>query len=425
MSYTIKQAVDMMPYWYEDRANNIYLLMGGPGIGKTEIVRQFAEKKGVNVVTLLASQSVPNEIAGTNGPDLSSDVMKYYEPTFLRQLKDGDILFMDELLTAPASNLAACLTMMQSRVLQGDKKLPDVMIICASNNMPVSQVSAPLRDRFWKIDIRCDKDVAAKYLASKYGGNASKLAPLITECPDDKKWNWTTPRSVEKLISQVSKMIPKTDEIEEGSGVWDFVMEVTDSYVTSKFAEYWNNRVRMLEDDEYRERCEKVAKMTEDISDKELVDTIKEAAKKAMVESKIVYDITGIGHNDCDKTIIAKLAEEPKEIPLRDFNKTAEHVLAERGCEPCEVSNTLMHLSNWRTEANQDDLDWVDENIHKWPNLMEDIVEEYNQTLFENFVDNSFDEMDLSTIIGTLQKLPIWDNISDILASMNLIGGKE
>ena len=56
---------------------------------------------------------------------------------------------------------------------------------------------------------------------------------------------------------------------------------------------------------------------------------------------------------------------------------------------------------------------------------VQEIIEEYNNNLINDMVANSFDKLDLCTIIGTLQKMPIWDNISDILSNMQLVEWKD
>jgi MoxR-like ATPase len=38
--------------------------MSNPGIGKSTIIREFAEKKGVKMVKITLSTRMPNEVAG-------------------------------------------------------------------------------------------------------------------------------------------------------------------------------------------------------------------------------------------------------------------------------------------------------------------------------------------------------------------------
>lgn len=102
------------------------ILIGDPGIGKTSIVREFAQEKGIQVVTLRLSQlDDPSQLLGypyklypvrnkyikdTEGEIVlipenqlveSSDIVgtpvtKYAAPDFVSKLKEGDILLIDD-----------------------------------------------------------------------------------------------------------------------------------------------------------------------------------------------------------------------------------------------------------------------------------------------------------------------------------------
>jgi MoxR-like ATPase len=46
------------------RRTTVPLFMSNPGIGKSTIIREFAEKKGVKMVKITLSTRMPNEVAG-------------------------------------------------------------------------------------------------------------------------------------------------------------------------------------------------------------------------------------------------------------------------------------------------------------------------------------------------------------------------
>ena len=125
-------------------------LIGAPGIGKTQAVYEHAKKVGAtNVVTIIASQILPNEVSGITMPDQESRTMEIYDHFKLGHMQDGDILFFDELLEADQSVLSACLTLIESRMLMSGKKLPDIQIIAATNpTIQPTMLKANIRQRF-------------------------------------------------------------------------------------------------------------------------------------------------------------------------------------------------------------------------------------------------------------------------------------
>ena len=85
------------------------------------------------VVTIIASQILPNEVSGITMPVVEERSMEIFDHFRLSSLKNGDILFFDELLEADQMVLSACLTLIESRELMSGRLLPDVMIVGATN----------------------------------------------------------------------------------------------------------------------------------------------------------------------------------------------------------------------------------------------------------------------------------------------------
>ena len=61
---------------YPVRQEVIPCLLGDPGIGKTQAIHQFAEAKGVKVVTFILSHALPSEVSGIRMPDLEHDELR-------------------------------------------------------------------------------------------------------------------------------------------------------------------------------------------------------------------------------------------------------------------------------------------------------------------------------------------------------------
>ena len=73
-------------------------LEGPAGIGKTAAVKQAASELGAGkVVTIIASQILPNEVSGITMPVVETKAMEIFDHFRLSSLEDNDVLFFDEL----------------------------------------------------------------------------------------------------------------------------------------------------------------------------------------------------------------------------------------------------------------------------------------------------------------------------------------
>lgn len=196
----IENAKEFLSLAYKNRSEIVVCMLGAPGIGKTDAVYQHAKEVGANVVTIIASQILPNEVSGITMPVEDTHSMEVYDHARLSSLKDGDILFFDELLEADEQVLSACLTLIESRLMMSGRKLPDVQIIAASNptKKPV-QLRASLRQRFMWIDVIYDKKVFSNYLTDRYDSRFASLSLYATD-KDDGEYNLLSPRTLCKII---------------------------------------------------------------------------------------------------------------------------------------------------------------------------------------------------------------------------------
>jgi len=191
-------------------------LKGDPGIGKTYMVYDLAEWIRNNtqyhdckVVEIIASQILPSEVSGLTMPDAETKSMQVFDHARLSSLQDGDILFFDELLQAPMQVLSACLTLIQERRMMSGKKLPNILIIAATNES-VSATSIPesIRQRFMFINIDFNINNWIDWIEEKYGNylkpdafteeNVTMLKSLFDKPRKD--YNIITPRSITKCL---------------------------------------------------------------------------------------------------------------------------------------------------------------------------------------------------------------------------------
>lgn len=113
-------------------------LFGPPGCGKSSVVEQAAELIGCQLHIINVSRISPLELEGVQMPVPHSDdekqlMLKLLHATFWTQLKEGDILLLDEFLRAFPEVYNGLLDILTSRQV-GGYKLPRVFIIAASNS---------------------------------------------------------------------------------------------------------------------------------------------------------------------------------------------------------------------------------------------------------------------------------------------------
>lgn len=183
-------------------------LLGNPGIGKTQGIYEFAKAHDRQVVEIIASQIMPSEVSGITMPDSDTKSMQVFDHARLSSLKDGDILFFDELLQAPQAVLSACLTLIQERRMMSGKKLPDIMIVAAANPLrSPTLITESIRQRFMFIELDWDSEAWCDYVESKYGCRpTTRLITLINAASKSSdKWNNLSPRTATKLLAWYQK----------------------------------------------------------------------------------------------------------------------------------------------------------------------------------------------------------------------------
>lgn len=193
---------DVMPTLlsaYQCRSEIVPCLIGAPGIGKTQGIEELAERLNVKLVTFILSNTIPSEVSGIRMPDNETKKLEVFDDSRMASLRDGDILFFDELLEAPRELWSACLTLIQSRIMASGRPLPDVFIVAASNPLasPMA-IPASVRDRFQFLEVQFDPDSWATWFENKYGKRPGSII-LNTISDTSADYNIFTPRRVEKL----------------------------------------------------------------------------------------------------------------------------------------------------------------------------------------------------------------------------------
>ena len=198
-SFTTADILPVLRSMYDMRSELAPLLLGQPGVGKTQQVQQLAREKGVKMVTFILSNALPSEVSGIRMPDNETKKLTVFDDERMASLEDGDILFFDELLEAPPMLWSSILTLVQDRTMSSGRKLPDVFIVAASNPVVSAQsVPASVRDRFQWIDVSFDYKSWEQWFADRY----DHIPPAKTEhflTGNSGQWNILTPRRFCKM----------------------------------------------------------------------------------------------------------------------------------------------------------------------------------------------------------------------------------
>ena len=233
-------------------------LVGPPGIGKTAAVMRHAEDHGSNVIKIVASRCVPSETVGMTMPNHERRSMEIYNSMQLSSLRDGDILFLDELLEADQFVLSTLLTVIESREMADGTPLPNIQIIAATNDtISPEQLKGNIRQRFMFERFKVDWIQTRNYVEDMTGFVLpDRMGSML--CDDGNDYNFLTPRSLTKLCLWIDSV--QEDKLEETAVV---INELWGSTIGSQLANCRRKRDAKIATPEAQVR-QKVQKILED-----------------------------------------------------------------------------------------------------------------------------------------------------------------
>lgn len=176
------------------------MIWGAPGIGKSSIVAQTAERHKMEMIDLRLSQLAPTDLRGL--PVADNGVSRWYPPEFLPREGRG-ILFLDELnLAPPAMQGMAQQLILDRRV--GSYTVPEGWFVWAAGNRKedraaVFDMPAPLANRFIHLNVEAHFESFKAY-ALEHEIHEHLLAflsfrPALLHKLDPQQPAWPSPRS--------------------------------------------------------------------------------------------------------------------------------------------------------------------------------------------------------------------------------------
>lgn len=181
-------------------------VVGGPGSGKTAVINALARRVvHVNCRTLIASIHEPPDFSGFACPDMAKGVVRLLPVGELwADLKDGDIVFLDELPCTPPATQAALLRPIAEDWV-GDRQLPRISWVAAGN--PVEQsaggwhLAPPMANRFTHLSWNMDVGLWTEGLIS-----GDWELPTIPDVPKD--WEKTHGPEGRALVGAFVRKVP-------------------------------------------------------------------------------------------------------------------------------------------------------------------------------------------------------------------------
>jgi len=146
-----------------NRQHTPVMLWGPPGVGKSQIIAQIAQRHAVPLIDIRLSQMEPTDLRGI--PFRNGDLVEWSVPAMLPDaVRHGEhgILFLDEITSAPPTVSAAAYQLILDRRL-GEYTIPAGWAIFAAGNRQGDRgvtysMPAPLANRFTHYEVEANLD---------------------------------------------------------------------------------------------------------------------------------------------------------------------------------------------------------------------------------------------------------------------------
>ncbi|MVU77037.1 AAA domain-containing protein [Nocardia sp. ET3-3] len=172
-------------------------LWGAPGIGKSSLVRAFADALGLECVTLLGTQLAPEDLIGV--PQIVDNRSRFAPPEMIAR-EQPYCLFLDELNAAPAEVQKSFYSLILDRRV-GNYELPAGSVVIgagnrATDNALARPMASALVNRMVHVHLRADVDDWLKWASSN--DIHPRVIEYIMQRPDHL---WSQPPKTEQPFS--------------------------------------------------------------------------------------------------------------------------------------------------------------------------------------------------------------------------------
>ena len=157
------------------------MLWGPPGIGKSMIIKQFAEDNKMRFIDVRLTTLEPSDLRGLPHFDEENKRTVWYMPEFIPLVDEPTIIFLDELTAADSRLQASAYELVLDRQI-GGKPIPSkAWVVAAGNGAADGAISysmgTALADRFQHVQLQADVKAWLDW-ARNYGLHTSVLAFL-------------------------------------------------------------------------------------------------------------------------------------------------------------------------------------------------------------------------------------------------------
>jgi len=297
-------------------SNDAVRMVGLHGIGKSQVVEQFAKDNDYHIETLFLSQ---NEVADLIGiPDMRDGITYWTKPVWLKRMEDANqagkhcVLFLDELARAPIEVRQSALQLvLEGRIHEHNLPILDglrTLIVAADNPSDIYQTDElddALLDRFGNYNVTVDVKGWLKW--SRLNNINSVVTDYIAEfsdklhfIPEDENDKGATPRSWAKL----SDLINNAEKLGLSKGVFsEMLKSKLGETVGYSFLHFYNDYVKIVKPEDIEKAIMKKAGKDLKKSEKEF--------------TKISESIQSITKN-IEALAASELANKMKELTKED-----------------------------------------------------------------------------------------------------------
>jgi MoxR-like ATPase len=285
-------------------------MVGKHGLGKSQIVEQYAKENGYHLETLFLSQQ---EVADLIGIPIQENGVTYWsKPIWMKRMEDANkegkhcVLFLDELSRAPLDVRQSALQLVLDRQIH-EHKLPELdgiktFVVSADNPSDIYQtdeMDAALADRFATFEVEVDVNGWLKW--ARYNNIEPVITDFIAEFPEKLHFipeseKGATPRGWAKL-SDILKSIEKANMPK--SMYFDIINSKIGKTVGASFFHYFNNYIKVVKPEDIKEMLEGENLETE--------KGLKKAAKKL---AKVTKEIEAISATELAEKLKDKVQNE-------------------------------------------------------------------------------------------------------------------